>query len=49
MGGFRRGKFADTATGATLDHVQEALQFRGDGRERERERERGGEGERERD
>lgn len=33
MGGFRRDKLADTMTGATLDHVQEALQFRGDGRE----------------
>lgn len=32
MEGFRRGKLADTAVGATLDHVQEALQFRGDGR-----------------
>lgn len=26
-------KLTDTAAGATLDHVQEALQFRGDGRE----------------
>lgn len=34
-GGFRRGKLADTAAaaGATLDRVQEALQFRDDARE----------------